>query len=157
MKIVVRIESGTLAGREYELETGFLTIGRSETCSIRFDPNIERIASKQHAFVESRSDGFYIRDNQSTNGTYLNGARVESARLNSGDRVQFGRDGVTAVVQIEETGASQENVKQLEARAFQQAAASQPSNLQLLPSMISFAKSLQLKQVNAVKLVSMTA
>lgn len=106
MKIIVRVNDGTLAGRTFELENGFLTIGRSETCTIRFDPNTERIASKQHAFIETRPDGFYLRDNESTNGTFVNGERAATVKLNNGDTIQFGRDGVTATVQINETGSS---------------------------------------------------
>ncbi|MEQ1923932.1 MAG: FHA domain-containing protein, partial [Pyrinomonadaceae bacterium] len=64
MKIFVTVNGGSLAGQTFELETGFLTVGRSETCSIRFDPMSERIASKQHAFIEAKADGFYVRDNQ---------------------------------------------------------------------------------------------
>src|SRR3982751_6653862 len=105
MKIIVRVNNGTLAGRTYELTSGFLSIGRSETCSIRFDPNTERIASKQHAFIDAKVDGYYITDNGSTNGTYLNGRPVSVERLGSGDRIQFGTGGVTATVEIEDANS----------------------------------------------------
>jgi RsiW-degrading membrane proteinase PrsW (M82 family) len=106
MKIIVRVNNGTLAGRTYELTSGFLSIGRGETCSIRFDPNTERIASKQHAFIEAKADGFYIRDNQSTNGTFINGERADTVKLNDGDTIEFGRGGATATVQINEMGSA---------------------------------------------------
>jgi pSer/pThr/pTyr-binding forkhead associated (FHA) protein len=32
-----------------------------------------------------------VRDLESTNGTYVNGRRIESARLASGDRLRVGR------------------------------------------------------------------
>src|SRR5688572_5748823 len=101
MKLRLTVTSGTLEGQTFELETGFLSIGRGESCSVRFDPVAERIASKQHAFIEARADGFHIRDNASTNGTIVNGSPVETARLNNGDTVQFGRNGTTSRVQIE--------------------------------------------------------
>src|SRR5690349_2405703 len=101
MKLRLTITSGTLNGQSFELESGFLSIGRSETCSIRFDPSAERIASKQHAFIEAKADGFYIRDNASTNGTLVNGSRIETAKLSDGDEVQFGRNGTTGTVKIE--------------------------------------------------------
>lgn len=102
MKLHLTINSGTLAGRGFELQTGFLTIGRGDTCSIRFDPLQERIASKQHAFIEAKPDGYYLTDNNSTNGTFLNGELISSARkINSGDTVQFGKNGVTATVRID--------------------------------------------------------
>ncbi|HBE83173.1 MAG TPA: hypothetical protein DDW24_10385, partial [Blastocatellia bacterium] len=101
MKLLLTISSGVLSGRVYELESGFLTVGRGENCSIRFDPVGERIASKQHAFIEAKQDGFYITDNNSTNGTLVNGSRVQTAKINNGDTVQFGRNGVTASIRIE--------------------------------------------------------
>jgi RsiW-degrading membrane proteinase PrsW (M82 family) len=100
MQLRLTIESGTLVGREFTLESGFLTIGRGDQCSIRFDPLTERIASKQHAYINAQPDGFFITDNQSTNGTLLNGDRVETARLSDGDVIQFGKNGVKAKVSI---------------------------------------------------------
>lgn len=101
MKLRLTVQSGTLAGRNYELTEGFLTVGRSENCAVRLDPLTERIASKQHAYVEAKPDGFYLIDNQSTNGTLLNGEKIQIAKLNSGDRVQFGKNGVEATVNLE--------------------------------------------------------
>ncbi|HRA41793.1 MAG TPA: PrsW family glutamic-type intramembrane protease, partial [Pyrinomonadaceae bacterium] len=129
------IESGSLAGQVFDLENGFLTIGRGETCSVRFDPLSERIASKQHAFIESKVDGFFLTDNRSTNGTILNGIPVGSSKLTSGDRIQFGKNGVTGVVRIECDGVadiapSAENYRDLQVQQFSQLAATGPVNLQ---------------------------
>lgn len=107
MKLQLLINSGTLAGQMFELESGFMTIGRGENCTVRFDPAGERIASKQHAFIEAKADGYYITDNQSTNGTLVNGGRVQVTKLNSGDSVQFGRNGVTATVTIQQPAQQQ--------------------------------------------------
>ncbi|MDQ3180451.1 MAG: PrsW family glutamic-type intramembrane protease [Acidobacteriota bacterium] len=101
MKLLLNIQSGSLAGRRFELNEGFLTMGRGETCSVRFDPVQERIASKQHCFIEAKPDGFYLIDNQSTNGTLLNGQRIQTAKLNSGDTIQFGKSGVEAKITLE--------------------------------------------------------
>ena len=68
---------------------------------VRFDPLNEKIASKQHAFIEAKPDGFYITDNTSTNGTYVNGERIQTVRLKSGDQIQFGRNGTTGRILIE--------------------------------------------------------
>lgn len=111
MKLTITITSGTLSGQTFELTTGHLLIGRSENCSIRFDPLTEKIASKQHAFIEAKPDGFYIRDNTSTNGTLVNGQEVQNVKLNSGDTIQFGTNGVEAIVRIE---SSQKSVPTLE-------------------------------------------
>lgn len=100
MKLSLTLQGGSLAGQSFELETGFLTVGRGDTCTVRFDPISERIASKQHAFIEARPDGFYLKDNASTNGTLVNGTKVDSLKLATGDVIQFGRNGVTATVEI---------------------------------------------------------
>lgn len=106
MKLTLTVSSGTLSGRTYELETGFLTVGRSENCTVRFDPAGERIASKQHAFIEARGTSFVITDNASTNGTLLNGQPITTADLKHGDVIQFGRKGVTASIAIGPSSAS---------------------------------------------------
>ncbi|HVE55669.1 MAG TPA: PrsW family glutamic-type intramembrane protease [Pyrinomonadaceae bacterium] len=113
MKLSLLIQSGSLAGRRFELTGGFLTIGRGERCNIRFDPLTERIASKEHCYIEAKPDGFYLTDNQSTNGTMLNGEKVQAVNLGAGDRVQFGKNGVTAVIEIEESGFSNEQTSVL--------------------------------------------
>jgi len=130
MKLSLRITSGTLDGQVFELESGFISIGRSETSTVRFDPRAERIASKQHAFIEAGPDGYYIRDNNSTNGTLVNGNRVETAKLNSGDVIQFGRNGSTGIVTIEAPAAAPvtppQDFRQIEMNQFQQAVEQAP-------------------------------
>ena len=135
MKLLLTITTGTLSGQVFDLESGFMTIGRGETCTVRFDPMGERIASKQHAFIEARPDGYYIADNNSTNGTIVNGVRVQTSRLASGDTVQFGKNGVTATIQIQDGQVfqqpiPQESFRQIQLDQFQQAAQHQPDSFQ---------------------------
>ncbi len=108
MKLFLTIESGSLAGQTFDLMSGFITIGRSDNCSVRFDPLNEKIASKQHAFIEAKDDGFYLTDNSSTNGTFINGEQIQSAKLKSGDSIQFGRNGNTGRVSIETQTVNEE-------------------------------------------------
>ena len=140
MKLLLTINSGTLASRIFELETGFLTIGRGENCSVRFDPAAERIASKQHAFIEAKADGYYLTDNESTNGTLLNGERIQKSKLNSGDTLQFGRNGVTAIVNISQPATPQfnapEQFRKAQIQQFNQTAASEPVSMQ--SSLVNF-------------------
>lgn len=135
MHLRLTITSGTLAGRGYDLETGFLTVGRSDTCSVRLDPQTERIASKQHAFIEAKPDGFYITDNQSTNGTLVNGSRIQTAKLESGDEVQFGVNGVTASVSIDAelpapVASRNQSFRNYELQKFEAAASKEPASFQ---------------------------
>jgi RsiW-degrading membrane proteinase PrsW (M82 family) len=134
MKLRLTVNEGTLAGQTFDLETGFIWIGRGENCSVRFDPAGERIASKQHAFIEARPDGYHITDNQSTNGTLVNGTRITTQVLNGGDVIQFGRNGVTASVAIEraavDASTPAESFRQEQFENFQQAAGSVPTGFQ---------------------------
>ena len=130
MKLRLTVKSGTLAGRVYDLESGFLTIGRGENCSIRFDPRSERIASKQHAFVETRADGFYLTDNKSLNGTFVNGQPIQTVKLRSGDSLQFGRNGVAASVSIDEPTIKPLDLGAAQMQQIRHAALNQPDNLQ---------------------------
>ena len=67
-------------------------VGRDEESDIVFDdPGI----SRRHSEVRVTTDGprlvATVRDLGSTNGTFVNGERVASHRLEDGDRVTFGR------------------------------------------------------------------
>jgi hypothetical protein len=71
----------------YSIE-GRSRIGRSEESEIVLvDPSVSRI----HAVVEADARGAVVRDLDSTNGTYLNGRRVEAERLSDGDELRFGK------------------------------------------------------------------
>lgn len=140
MKITISITSGTLAGKQFELEKGFLSIGRNANCSIRFDPVVERLVSKQHAFIEEKPDGFYITDNNSSNGTFVNGERIESVLLKTGDVIQFGKNGSTASVEIETAGsappATPDAFRNEQIQQFNKTATYEPENLSVSVSNI---------------------
>jgi ABC transport system ATP-binding/permease protein len=65
------------------------TIGRSTGADFILDA---ALVSRVHCqLLALRDGGLEVRDLESTNGTFVNGARVERARLGSGDRVRVGR------------------------------------------------------------------
>src|SRR4051812_34628339 len=75
----------------FELRDGAaLVVGRAPTCDI---PVIDPTISRRHAEIECRDGGVTVRDLGSSNGTFLNGARVESGAVNPGDTVTFGKVG----------------------------------------------------------------
>lgn len=61
-------------------------VGRSQSCSLPIDSH--RV-SREHASIEPSGDRFVVRDLASTNGTFVNGQRIESAELNDGDLLVF--------------------------------------------------------------------
>lgn len=91
-------------GRSLDLTDGFLTIGRGGNCNLLFDPTAENMVSTKHAYIETKPDGFYLVDTKSTNGTFVNGNPVQIVKLNSGDTIQFGKNGPLANVSIEMPG-----------------------------------------------------
>ena len=82
----VFIEQSPSQGAEHPVQPG-ATIGR-EGCDIVFsDPDV----SRRHAAIQMVSGEISIEDLGSTNGTYVNGDRIdERRRLGDGDRVQIG-------------------------------------------------------------------
>ena len=80
-------------GTRHVLETERVTIGRQSGCTITIrDTNV----SREHAQLRRRPNGWTIRDLGSTNGTKLNGVRVESEQmLANGDVIMLGAIKVT--------------------------------------------------------------
>ncbi len=58
------------------------------TADIRLD---DHTVSARHAIVVVRADRLRILDDRSTNGTFVNGRRVEESALADGDVVTLGR------------------------------------------------------------------
>jgi FHA domain len=76
-------------GQDFELDSAQLTIGRGRQNDISI--GTDEYASARHARFEPRQDGVWVQDLGSTNGTYLNGARLERPRrLSAGDVVRIG-------------------------------------------------------------------
>ncbi len=70
------------------LRPGAYTVGRAEGCDLVVpDPGV----SRQHVRVRRGPEGTELEDLGSTNGTYVNGLRVNRCRLRHGDRVRLGR------------------------------------------------------------------
>jgi hypothetical protein len=78
--------SGSHAGQVFPLKEGSNLVGRGGGCQIRFnDPDV----SKEHAMMLVDKDHLTLVDNQSRNGTFVNGVMVNRATLKRGDKVSF--------------------------------------------------------------------
>ena len=76
-------------GEEFELDSSPLLIGRGGQNDISIEG--DEFASARHVRVEPRRDGVWVHDLGSTNGTYVNGARIDRPRkLVTGDVVRVG-------------------------------------------------------------------
>jgi pSer/pThr/pTyr-binding forkhead associated (FHA) protein len=71
------------------LPGGVRTIGRAVGADFIIDA---ALVSRVHCRVTALPDGsLEIKDLESTNGTFVNGRRIDAARLSPGDRVKVGR------------------------------------------------------------------
>ncbi len=100
------VQNGGVPGALVMLHPGINRIGRSSDNSIQFN---DETVSRFHAVIAHESEGAAkLTDLGSTNGTYLNGNRVEKqkpVKLRDGDRIQIG---ATVVVKIVRPDAADE-------------------------------------------------
>jgi len=75
-------------GRRFDLAAEARTIGRDAGNHIQLR---DHEASRRHAELHGEDGQFELVDLQSSNGTFVNGKRIERATLRTGDRVQIGR------------------------------------------------------------------
>jgi len=88
-RVIVLDSPALQSGMTVELKTP-TRLGRGGENAIRLDG--DDFASTRHALLEPRPDGLWVEDVGSTNGTFVNGARVTTARLlQPGDVVRIGK------------------------------------------------------------------
>jgi Protein of unknown function (DUF3662)/FHA domain len=77
----------TVAGRQHVITEPRVVLGRSRDAGVRIsDVNI----SRKHAEVRQEDSTYWVVDLGSTNGTLVNGKRVDRQRLRDGDRITLG-------------------------------------------------------------------
>lgn len=73
---------------ELELREGSILVGRLPECDVMID---DGLVSRMHARLSVRDESVVVEDLHSTNGIYVNGARItHSALLREGDRLLIG-------------------------------------------------------------------
>lgn len=88
-KAYLSVLSGGMVGQSFTVDVGETTIGRASSADIQIN---EDGISRKHAKVVRDEDGTAkIQDLGSTNGTYLNGRRVQIEVLREGDRIRIGQ------------------------------------------------------------------
>jgi S1-C subfamily serine protease len=97
----VRIITGARAGQADRFEKDTIVVGRLGTADLRFAPEQDLDVSGRHAEIRLINGVYTVHDVGSTNGTYVNGRRVEgSATLQEGDKVQFGAHGPEVEIRV---------------------------------------------------------
>lgn len=119
------VNEGPLKGLKFELHSALTNIGRGDHNDIAIkDDSI----SDSHAKLQKRADGWYVVDQESTNGTYVGGRRVQGeVRLEGAPDLRFGGIKMTfrpaAVAAAEGGGTRAIAAVNVEALRKQQAAA----------------------------------
>lgn len=85
-KLIFSLDNALLS--EFSLDRARTTIGRRPTNDIHID---NLAVSGEHAVIIKKEHDFYIEDQDSTNGTEVNGKLVKSHLLKPGDLIQFGK------------------------------------------------------------------
>lgn len=63
------------------------TVGRNRDCELQLRDDL---ISRHHARIETASDGHYLLDLKSRNGTFVNDKPIEKCKLTDGDYLRFG-------------------------------------------------------------------
>ena len=93
VSLVVR-SGGGMAGESFQPAGEKTTIGRHPASDIFLD---DITVSRNHALLIQQDDGYYIQDQGSLNGTYVNHVRVETQKLTDGDQLQIGKYKLTFI------------------------------------------------------------
>lgn len=100
MQVSLRVIAGPHTGRVFTFDQhDTFLIGRSE--SAQFCLPEDRYFSRHHCILEIAPPQCFLRDLNSLNGTLVNGQRIESTYLKSGDRIQGGETVIEVVVSSE--------------------------------------------------------
>src|SRR5687767_8434852 len=78
---------GNDQGYRFELEADPITVGRDAGNTIQLH---DTEVSRRHAVIRHDGRHLVLADNKSSNGTFVNGRRVQSHTLAGGDQVQLG-------------------------------------------------------------------
>jgi predicted component of type VI protein secretion system len=86
--------TGGRSGQAVTLEKSYALLGRAPHADVRFGPDHDLVVSARHAAVVFRAGNWVLRDLASTNGTFVNGVKVEGEHtLGDQDLIRLGDGG----------------------------------------------------------------
>jgi len=81
------VRQGEYVGHAFRIQQGVCRIGRSRYNDVRLS---QTIVSRRHAVIRWARGHFWLQDEGSLHGTYLNGRRIQAQRLTNGDLITLG-------------------------------------------------------------------
>jgi len=85
--VKLRIVEGPLAGGVFRNWEGTLTLGRGLNNNVVL---VDDAISTAHAQIVQEGDDYYIEDLKSSNGTFLDGVKVQKNKLSNGQKIKLG-------------------------------------------------------------------
>ncbi|HEY8947043.1 MAG TPA: DUF4388 domain-containing protein [Polyangiaceae bacterium] len=115
-RLALRFISGKYQGGEFPLSEGQeIIIGRSSELDMVL---VEEMVSRRHARITLQDGVISIEDLGSTNGTFVNGEKIQKGTLREGDRILIGTS-ILKVVTTADTSTRRESLEAQAARASQ--------------------------------------
>src|SRR5262245_41482691 len=84
----IRVKTGPNQGRVFEVKDDVITLGRDESQTIQI---LDQGVSRTHAEIFRLGGLCFVRDLNSTNGTFVNNIKVMEEALKPGDEMLIGR------------------------------------------------------------------
>lgn len=84
----------------WRITTARARIGRDPSCEVPLAADRYPMVSREHAILTIENGRMRLMDNHSTNGTFVNGARVSNAMLTRLDRFRLGSEGPEFEIQV---------------------------------------------------------
>ena len=102
ISLTFKIYEGDRLVREQTLSQGVIKIGKVPSAHLQID---DATVSRMHAIVEVGRDEVALIDLGSTGGTFVNGQKINKARLQSGDSIQVGKTRLEVAIASEVAAA----------------------------------------------------
>jgi hypothetical protein len=93
MKLTVTHVLGARKGSTQHFDQRVVRLGRDPQNDVAFDAQADIDASTRHAEIRFEDGRYWVVDTGSTNGTFVNGNRVDRQALTSGDVIEFAPGG----------------------------------------------------------------
>ncbi|MEO5355830.1 MAG: serine/threonine-protein kinase [Nitrospirae bacterium YQR-1] len=104
MKVTLNVIAGPNTGEKFFFtESDTFLVGRSKKAHLRLAKKDDLYISRTHFILEIRRNVCYITDINSTNGTLVNGRRVDRTELHDKDEITIGNTKIKVLIDQDDT------------------------------------------------------